>query len=976
MKSSFSNLLKSLLLTIGLLSTSGYQLFSQVYSLDVGVQQFIPVPEVGDDYVVDYAIWGCDNEKVRFIEKNNSGAIVEVISYFEKDATIELYYVVRYVDYKGWTRKYSAYKYYTIHCNGSAPTLIPNGMEMKVGDTFQLQVSPTSYQNKTSWSLMAGFELAVTVSDDGLVTAKRTGTGIVCATVSGYANNPLTCLITVKDPKLKLNANKKSGTVLKGTEITLKASQSTATIYYTTDGSSPKFNGETYSSPIPVNNDMILKAVAYDENYEPSDIMTYEYTIGTAELSATPEGTVIPYHTAVSLKSRPASDVIIYYTTDGTSPTSNSDVYTAPIIVDNNLTLRAKAYHKGYEVSSEFVRQYEVTSLYSTTSYPKSGTISNSRHLIPSVTFSELIKEGDKYEDICLLAGDQPVAGETVISDSILFFVPDGDLCFNEYNLIVPEKALLGNDSPNLMAQITFNLKEPTYPLLSSAGPSVCTIIMNDGALWALGHMQNTAGEMQQTPMLLMDSVADVTSHSDHIMILKEDGTLWEMNTLLEMKQRLSDVTFISKEAGAYHYMAISDNKLYGWGVNLNGEVGKSSKTDYVSNPYRIKSLDGAVYASTGYDHTAAIKSDGSLWTWGSNTYGQLGNGTTTDSYKPSQVLENVAVVKATLSNTYALKKDGTLWAWGGNSRGEVGDGTRTDKLVPVQILEDVVSVAGRDGVVSAGGGGYAIKKDGSLWAWGSNAYGQVGDGSGEKCLSPVRIMDDVVSVVSGRSFAYAIKDDASLWAWGQNTRGQVGDGSNTNSLLPVKILENVASVSAGSLYGMAIKKDGSVWTWGKNTSGQLGDGTTIDRNVPTKVLDSVSALEEPSLLAIDGSITLCAGSRKVLTNLWEPSDADYESMKWSSFDESIASVSSKGVVTGISPGETTLTMHLISKSGREQSTNYHVLVTETDDTATLISSILPQLPISSQIHDLSGRRVNAPIQKGIYIINGKKIVK
>ena len=104
MKSSFSNLLKSLLLTIGLLSTSGYQLFSQVYSLDVGVQQFIPVPEVGDDYVVDYAIWGCDNEKVRFIEKDNSGAIVEVISYFEKDATIELYYVVRYVDNKGWTR--------------------------------------------------------------------------------------------------------------------------------------------------------------------------------------------------------------------------------------------------------------------------------------------------------------------------------------------------------------------------------------------------------------------------------------------------------------------------------------------------------------------------------------------------------------------------------------------------------------------------------------------------------------------------------------------------------------------------------------------------------------------------------------------------------------------------------------------------------------------------------------------------------
>jgi len=159
---------------------------------------------------------------------------------------------------------------------------------------------------------------------------------------------------------------------------------------------------------------------------------------------------------------------------------------------------------------------------------------------------------------------------------------------------------------------------------------------------------------------------------------------------------------------------------------------------------------------SAGHATSFVIKPDSSLWAWGHNWFGQLGDGTTTERHTPVRVMDNVALVSAGVHNTMAIQADGSLWAWGRNG-GRLGDSTTIDRHTPVRIMEDVVAVC-----VNAG---MAIRTDGSLWAWGSGWLGRFGDGSNEDIihLTPVKIMEDVVSVSAGVSHTVAIKADGSL---------------------------------------------------------------------------------------------------------------------------------------------------------------------------------------------------------------------
>jgi len=172
--------------------------------------------------------------------------------------------------------------------------------------------------------------------------------------------------------------------------------------------------------------------------------------------------------------------------------------------------------------------------------------------------------------------------------------------------------------------------------------------------------------------------------------------------------------------------------------------------------------------------------------------------------------------------HTMVIKTDGTLWAWGNNEYGQLGDGTTTDRFTPVMVLDDVVSVSAYNIKTMA------IRADGSLWAWGSNWGGQLGDGTSEHRYSPVRIMEDVAAVKVGINNSFAIRNDGSLWAWGGNWVGTVGDGTNIDRQTPVMIMSDVAAVSVdrrfiagvGGSYGnraWAIKTDGSMWGWGAN---------------------------------------------------------------------------------------------------------------------------------------------------------------
>lgn len=236
------------------------------------------------------------------------------------------------------------------------------------------------------------------------------------------------------------------------------------------------------------------------------------------------------------------------------------------------------------------------------------------------------------------------------------------------------------------------------------------------------------------------------------------------------------------------------------------------------------------VKISAGYGHTAGIKTDGTLWVWGNNGDGQLGDGTTVKKNTPKQVgnASNWLEVTAGYNQTFAIKSDGTLWAWGENEYWQLGDGTTTNRLVPTQIGTDTNWVK----VAVGFNHGVAKKANGTIWAWGANFSGELGDGTFETRTTPVQIGADSNwnTIECGQGHTLATKTNGTLWAWGINGNGQLGDGTITSRNVPVQIGTgtNWVNAAGGEYHSIGLKADGSIWCWGSNSDGQIGVGTPV----------------------------------------------------------------------------------------------------------------------------------------------------
>jgi alpha-tubulin suppressor-like RCC1 family protein len=274
-----------------------------------------------------------------------------------------------------------------------------------------------------------------------------------------------------------------------------------------------------------------------------------------------------------------------------------------------------------------------------------------------------------------------------------------------------------------------------------------------------------------------------------------------------------------------------------GWGYNGQGELGNASNRDRTTAAGVAGS--GFYKVAAGGLHSLGLKDDGSVWAWGWNGFGQLGDGSLADRSTPVKVpgLENVAFVSAGFYNSVAVKRDGTVWTWGWNGYGQAGDGTRIDRRRPVKVR-------GLDKVVEASAGMahiLALRQDRSVWAWGWNGYGQVGDGTTTDRLTPVKVKGmelDVARHVSAGGLHSLALAGPGVKSWGSNVFGQLGDGTNIDRHTPVNVkisekFARIVNISAGLLHSVAASDHlYSPVAWGWNGFGQLGDGTTVDRNI------------------------------------------------------------------------------------------------------------------------------------------------
>ena len=331
-----------------------------------------------------------------------------------------------------------------------------------------------------------------------------------------------------------------------------------------------------------------------------------------------------------------------------------------------------------------------------------------------------------------------------------------------------------------------------------------------------------------------------------------------------------NDERIISMSLGINTSSALtSTGRLFTWGINDTGQLGNEENMMTRSIPaeitphFNLSSDETIKSMSLGVDHSSALTSTGRLFTWGNNDFGQLGDGTTINKLMPTDITSQFnltsgeIIISVSLGRSYssALTSTGRVFTWGQNSFGQLGDGTTDNKLIPTEITSqfnllnnDTVSLLLSSGVYHSS----ALTSTGRLFTWGINEYGQLGDGTTINKLSPTEITSQFIllnnETISSLSLGYnhslALTSSGRMFSWGSNSRGQLGDGTITNKLVPIEITEHInlsngdsiITTSAGSSHSIVLTSTSEVFTFGSNYFGQLGDGTTTTQLIPQLV--------------------------------------------------------------------------------------------------------------------------------------------
>ncbi len=373
-----------------------------------------------------------------------------------------------------------------------------------------------------------------------------------------------------------------------------------------------------------------------------------------------------------------------------------------------------------------------------------------------------------------------------------------------------------------------------------------------------------------------------IAAGSRHSLAIKADGTLLSWGS--RMTGQLGDASqmgvfdsnsamsspvvvkntsrIVAVAAGNVHSLAVqADGTVLSWGGDGTGQLGNGGENTDQAVPSLVKGISQVIAVAGGNYHSLALKSDGTVFAWGGNDYGQLGNGTRVDKNEPVQVkgATNIIAIASGDHFCLALKSDGTILAWGRDSRGQLGDGlddgfNASSQTAPVQVKGATNIIA----IAAGGEHALALKSDGTVLAWGTNESGEIGDGTTQMRSEPVLVkgIANIVAIAAGKAHSLALKSDGTLLAWGDDSNGQIGDGGNPilGELKPVAVAvrgaSKIVAVAAGATHSLALKSDGTLLAWGSNETGQIGSGRTSSQvfNVssPVSVLLGANKIKLP----------------------------------------------------------------------------------------------------------------------------------
>lgn len=773
-------------------------------------------------------------------------------------------------------------------------------------------VSPSNASVKTkTWYIKSGNDV-VSISGQNITGLKPGKATIYCMVNGSVRSNDAT--VTVSEPKLTQSssfpANDATGiSVFVNPSLTYSHTLSKGDGFdaISLTGNGVKVNGvaEISDKTIRFLPSKPLDAQTNYQLYVPSNAVknkwgspaqsnvTLSFKTGDLEkatVTMTPaSGNYLTKNDAVTISAYP-SDAEIHYTIDGSTPNASSAIYTGPIKCENDFVLKAFAIREGYEnsdvVTAEYFKsQSEILSFYPSDANP----LFNYALVTPYLKLSGEVEKSNNFRRISMKdeSGNE-VSGKSYITQYLVVFVPDEPLKNStKYTIDIPYDALKTVNG-EVFKGFTWSFTTPTMPSkIAMQGDESVFILNEDGALKTRGMEYLTTN------------------------VGNGSFTFKDYESLSNLLTGIDDIS------GGYSHKMVQDSKsAIGSGLAFCGETGTSSS---ISSIGTIKSV------KAGFQTSAIIGDDNSLWMCGRNDFYQLGDGSGTTSKSFIKVAENVIDVALGNGFTLYVDTDNVLWGVGRNHRGQLGNGTTENCKNPLKIMEGVSKVyASSSGFFSA-----CITTGGSLMTWGDNSIGQLGRESNDYSAIPTAVLDNVVSASLGESHALALTEDYKLYSWGSNEYGQIAV-SGTSVKIPTLMADNIVMAYAGPKTSLLLYRSGKVTGWGRKAHNNFGSGSgnttdyLVSAGVPYSALQGV--VVEPSRFEVK------PGSEFALVSMPKPYEADYETIEWISSHPEVASVDMNGVIKTDALGEAEIIVKYTNRFGVSKTANSIVICTETPD--------------------------------------------